>query len=620
MKPQYYFPFLLLIFSSLYTHGQFAHGLSGKIYPWTGEPQVETEAFRFVIIGDLTGGEEEGVFESAVEKINRMSPDFVVSVGDLIEGYTHDQATIERQWASFDNRIARLNAPFFYLPGNHDISNQVMFQHWLKKFGSDFYSFNIGNTLFLMVNNFEPGERGISEKQADYMIKALKVHDVDYPVYVFSHAPLWDSFQEGGLRDMKPILDQLNVTYFCGHEHHYLENEADGKKHYMLAKTGGGFASDNINLGEFNHFLWVTSTKQGPVLANILTSGVIPSDVVNNTTRKQVDILREGNWFKIVPTLLGDEVSNQFQTRVVLHNPGDFPLKVEGGFNQIPGLDIVPGTFSQVIEAGDTAEVMVRAGNQNNLSPDSLLKVVLGLTGTFRQDGKEIANRSEKTWIIDRQYRCYSKRSERKPLFANKPLSIEESWCWDGIEDGSFTVLTSHDADSIYIEITTVDDVLLADPLHPGNLQDKLIIHFALDTAFRSNNFSRIEFQANGESVIKEAGQLNTEQLNIQCSRKGNSIVANLVLPREHLKGPFFRLNVGFQDLDDPTHSDTSVIWWKPKWGSNTDYPGSGVFLIDGAHHSALFISLFGSGPISKISLPPLQREGKRSGNRCCLT
>src|SRR5688500_14050013 len=49
---------------------------------WNDAP----EEFRFAIVSDRTGAHRDGIFSQAVEKLNLMQPEFVLSVGDLIEG------------------------------------------------------------------------------------------------------------------------------------------------------------------------------------------------------------------------------------------------------------------------------------------------------------------------------------------------------------------------------------------------------------------------------------------------------------------------------------------------------------------------------------------------------
>jgi hypothetical protein len=50
--------------------------------------------FQFAIVSDRTGIHRDGVFRQALEQVNLFQPAFVISVGDLIEGYTEDRDRI----------------------------------------------------------------------------------------------------------------------------------------------------------------------------------------------------------------------------------------------------------------------------------------------------------------------------------------------------------------------------------------------------------------------------------------------------------------------------------------------------------------------------------------------
>ena len=92
--------------------------------PWSDTDFNSNEdQFTFAIISDLNGGEREGIFSVAVEQTNLFNPSFVLSVGDLIDGGTEDKAQLKKEWESFDGRASKLNAPFFHLGGNHDLTN-----------------------------------------------------------------------------------------------------------------------------------------------------------------------------------------------------------------------------------------------------------------------------------------------------------------------------------------------------------------------------------------------------------------------------------------------------------------------------------------------------------------
>src|SRR5579862_6968832 len=63
--------------------------------PWTNLRLNDApETFHFVVVSDRTGGHRARVFSQAVESINLLQPAFVVSVGDLIEGYSKEPAKL----------------------------------------------------------------------------------------------------------------------------------------------------------------------------------------------------------------------------------------------------------------------------------------------------------------------------------------------------------------------------------------------------------------------------------------------------------------------------------------------------------------------------------------------
>lgn len=82
--------------------------------PWTQHAFPHRDSsFQFAIMADLTGGYRDGVLPEAVQKANAIAPDFILSVGDLIEGYTMDTAQILRWWKQFDGWVNQLRARFF---------------------------------------------------------------------------------------------------------------------------------------------------------------------------------------------------------------------------------------------------------------------------------------------------------------------------------------------------------------------------------------------------------------------------------------------------------------------------------------------------------------------------
>src|SRR3954447_11775075 len=95
--------------------------------PWTHLKLNNDPAdFQFAIVSDRTGGHRARVFSRAVDQLNLLQPEFVVTVGDLIEGYTDSKERAAAEWREFQAYAARLQMPFFYVPGNHDIANRFL--------------------------------------------------------------------------------------------------------------------------------------------------------------------------------------------------------------------------------------------------------------------------------------------------------------------------------------------------------------------------------------------------------------------------------------------------------------------------------------------------------------
>ncbi len=240
--------------------------------------------FQFAIVSDRTGGHRARVFSHAVEQLNLLQPEFVVSVGDLIEGYTEDQQRLTLEWREFQTYVSRLHMPFFYVAGNHDIANQAQDTLWGEKFGRRYYEFVYRNVLFLMLSSEDPPgtEDGhISADQSAFVKKALEANPQVRWTLVFLHKPMWafGDVEKSGWLEVEKLLHGRPYTVFAGHVHRYQRFLRNGQRYYMLATTGGGSKLRGPEYGEFDHIMWVTMKKDGPVLANILLDGVLPEDL-----------------------------------------------------------------------------------------------------------------------------------------------------------------------------------------------------------------------------------------------------------------------------------------------------------------------------------------------------
>jgi 3',5'-cyclic AMP phosphodiesterase CpdA len=290
----------------------FEHDVVSGPKPWTSDvfEEEEEEDFTFAIISDLNGGERAGVYSTAVSQLNRLDPTFVLSVGDLIDGGTEDSIQLAKEWDSFDSRTSKLQMPFFYLGGNHDLTNPRMREFWKNRFGPRYYHFVYKNVLFLMMDSedyeeermleiyharahaikvmdgelegefkdteyFSMEERrlgGMSNTQLDYYKSVLsKYPDVKW-TFVLMHKPLWMREGNKGLNQLETLLAQRPYTVINGHFHSFSHRIRNGRDYTILGTTGGSQkATDSM---AFDHVTLVRMAEE-PIVTHLKMDGIL---------------------------------------------------------------------------------------------------------------------------------------------------------------------------------------------------------------------------------------------------------------------------------------------------------------------------------------------------------
>ena len=289
----------------------------GEMRPWTsGEFADDPDEFQFVIIGDRTGGANvQETFKLAVGQLNLLQPEFVINVGDMIEGYSDDAAELNAEWDALDEMLEPLTVPFFRTPGNHDIANQTAAEVWLDRYGARMYHFVYKDALFVVLNSEDtPREapEGIREKLelynrlqtedpakadamlAEFMADSAVVAGLAEPVdfgdeqvawvsrtleknadvrwtFLFLHEPAWENPSQS-FTAIQDLLKDRTHTFFAGHLHYYDYDPIDGSEHITMGPAGASFHHDGP--GNVDHLTWVTMTGEGPEIANIALKGI----------------------------------------------------------------------------------------------------------------------------------------------------------------------------------------------------------------------------------------------------------------------------------------------------------------------------------------------------------
>jgi hypothetical protein len=287
--------------------------------PWSNLEFPDANSnFQFAIVSDNTGGAYPGVFEAAMHKINLMQPEFVMSIGDLIEGYSNREQVV-REWEEIDSYISTLNMPFFYIVGNHDVGDEVSRRVWQERLGRSYYHFVYKDTLFLCLNSEDPpqdtpdwllreilqiqslaeddprqadiqgqvlqekvratfvnGEAyapAISDEQVSYFKDVLAKNTEVKWTFLFIHRPAWQAAEQNrSFTMLEEALAGRPYTVFAGHGHTYKYDQRNSMDYLRLSTTGGTWVLEPP--GNFDHMVWVTMTDKGPVIANITLDGI----------------------------------------------------------------------------------------------------------------------------------------------------------------------------------------------------------------------------------------------------------------------------------------------------------------------------------------------------------
>lgn len=253
---------------------------------------TSNESFTFLVFADRTTGQDEGllVLAEAVQDANRLSPDFVMNVGDMVQGYNTTEQWLP-QMEAYKAVMGQLKSPWYPTPGNHDVyggraaATMPKGQHekeYEEHFGPLWYAFEHKNHWFVVLftdeGNPETGQKDfnslecqkMSEAQFTWLKSVLKKAAGAEGVFVFQHHPRWLGGNYGNdweNRVHTALVEAGNVkAVFAGHIHRMRYDTKDGIDYVVLATTGGSISQPNAEAGLL-HEIHHVSVRRGEKLA-----------------------------------------------------------------------------------------------------------------------------------------------------------------------------------------------------------------------------------------------------------------------------------------------------------------------------------------------------------------
>lgn len=289
----------------------FEHDVTTGPTPWNSDQFNDADdKFTFAIISDLYGGERAGVFDVAVQQLNLLQPEFILSVGDLIDGGIEDREQLNKEWEHFDRRVNKAEAPFFHLGGNHDLTNVVMREVWQERYGPRYYHFVYKDVLFLMMDSedydedrmqqiYEARARAlnlrygptpeladtamyyrmeerktgeINDDQINYFKQVLEENKDVRWTFLLMHKPVWMREDAHGLQQIEATMTGRPYTVINGHFHSFSHRTLNDQDYMILGTTSGGQNPKDENA--FDHITLVTM-KEAPKIAHLRLDGIL---------------------------------------------------------------------------------------------------------------------------------------------------------------------------------------------------------------------------------------------------------------------------------------------------------------------------------------------------------
>jgi hypothetical protein len=505
----------------------------------------------------------------AVNKLNLLQPEFVVSVGDLIEGYTRDEERIYREWDEFNGFIEQLQMPFFYVPGNHDYINDVMARIWEEKLGPSYYHFVYRDVLFLCLNSEEAirgsNMGGIEQDQYEYIKKVLEETPEVKWTLVFMHQPLWILDNTRHWKDIEQLLEDRKHTVFAG------------------------------------HVVWVTMTKEGPVIANLLLEGIWHENIVTEELNEMIGAQR----IIIEPVF----VENRFREgdfKIKIINDANYPMWTVLRFGNSQHLNPQIVEYQNTIPPNSVEQVAVNLSLRSNASLRDIDPIPLFAWFAYKyEDGREIK--------LDDRYALAPVKKEMFGRTENEVVLDGKLDDWPGLPfrgyfksvitndvgeyagdyDAHYEFNIMYDDEYLYMGMAVWDDVLVQKKDGSFWGQDAVLVNLDARPSHASGNgrganrfqdYLHINFTPS--TSRKDTPDIYQEErlpegIRLVTRKSVQGFDMELAIPLayiRHMGGDNWksiRLNVCYFDVDE--NSSRTGIWWYPEWSSNKNFIGSGM-------------------------------------------
>jgi hypothetical protein len=315
----------------------------------------------FAIVGDRTGEHQGSVYEKVVAEAAKAKPEFMITVGDHIEGYERtDTMKLDREWKEIKAMVAPLKMPFHFTPGNHDITYDNALGTYERNAGKPYYSFDYKKMHFIVLDasRWEASD-SLAPEQLNWLAADLAKSARTKFKFVFFHKPFWTVSVAEGKHD---TLHNLFKTYgvsavFNGHNHMYYTATYDGIRYTAVGSSGA--ETELGPTGILYHWTLVSvDNRTGITIEPVLFGGEKRAwDDVTWSDMQSVDRnALTGLRFR-KPVLVGEDMTAADSVTLVVKNqPLETPLEDTLVWDMPFGWNLSPATMAVSVAPGAEAE------------------------------------------------------------------------------------------------------------------------------------------------------------------------------------------------------------------------------------------------------------------------
>lgn len=232
-------------------------------YPAASQTTDADSSFTFAFLTDIHLKPEMNApvgFQMAIDKVNELNPDFVISGGDQVYDVMRgNQERADSLFTLYTHMCKAFNMPVYNTVGNHDLFGIYeespedenhpdykygMFERYL---GDTYYSFDHKGWHFIVLNSLDVIENKryqsvFHSQQLEWLIRDLEKVETETPIAIITHIPMI-SVRSQVVGDGQPRNVKNSSEVFTLMENHNLKLVLQGHVHWKEY----GFVNDRFH-------------------------------------------------------------------------------------------------------------------------------------------------------------------------------------------------------------------------------------------------------------------------------------------------------------------------------------------------------------------------------------